>query len=76
MLEKGSLKYVMHFLLSLVIVFIATWLYYYDSPTMVFWWNYFLALFQSLKRLSKNQKSTEFPKRSTKISKILVIRLI
>lgn len=70
MLEKGSLKYVMHFLLSLVIVFIATWLYYYDSPTMVFggiiFWLYFKALRDSqkiknlqnsLNDLQKSQKS-------------------
>jgi hypothetical protein len=36
MFEKGSPIYVIHFFICLIIIFIAAWIYYYDSPTIVF----------------------------------------
>lgn len=53
MFEKGSPIYVLHFLVCLVIIFIAAWIYYYDSPTVVFGniisWFYFKALIDAKK---------------------------
>lgn len=36
MFTMEKLKIVMHSLASVVVIFIAIWIYYYDSPTVVF----------------------------------------